>query len=123
MPFTNGVAELPPTTDFSVVRGTTVEASGKFTSGHAWVANGKVHATKAAAENRAVVHYHRADGDYSDWTMYHWTGSAEPSPGWTRSRDFKAVAARSFRRRWQETLQHERPVMHSAIPEKDMAYE
>ena len=84
--FANGIAELPPTTDFSVVRGTTVEASGKFTSGHAWVAGGRVHATKAAAENRAVIHYNRPDGDYTDWTMYHWTGSAEPSPGWNQSR-------------------------------------
>ncbi|MDX3662987.1 pullulanase-type alpha-1,6-glucosidase [Streptomyces sp. ID05-26A] len=86
VPFTNGVAELPPTTDFSVVRGTTVEASGKFTSGHSWVAGGKVHASKAAAENRAVIHYNRPDGDYTDWTMYHWTGSEEPSPGWNQSR-------------------------------------
>ena len=35
-----------------------------------------------------------------------------PFAGWTQSRDFKAVATRSFRQRWQETLQHERPVAH-----------
>ena len=43
--------------------------------------------------------------------------------GWTQSRDFKAVAARSFRQRWQETLQHERPVAHGAPPAEGMAHE
>lgn len=33
-----------------------------------------------------------------------------PFGGWTRSRDFKAVAAVPFRARWQTTLQHERPI-------------
>jgi L-lactate dehydrogenase complex protein LldF len=46
-----------------------------------------------------------------------------PFAGWTQSRDFKAVAARSFRQRWQETLQHERPVMHGTTPEKGLAHE
>jgi len=46
-----------------------------------------------------------------------------PFAGWTQSRDFKAVAARSFRQRWQETLQHERPVRHGTTPEKGLAHE
>ena len=43
--------------------------------------------------------------------VHHGWLSKLPAPfsGWTQSRDFKAVAARSFRQRWQETLQHERP--------------
>jgi L-lactate dehydrogenase complex protein LldF len=46
-----------------------------------------------------------------------------PFVGWTQSRDFKAVAARPFRQRWQETLQHERSVMHGTTPEKGLAHE
>jgi L-lactate dehydrogenase complex protein LldF len=46
-----------------------------------------------------------------------------PFAGWTQSRDFKAVAARSFRQRWQETLQHERPMTHGAAPEEGIAHE
>lgn len=34
-----------------------------------------------------------------------------PFAGWTQSRHFKAVATRSFRQRWQETLRHERPAV------------
>jgi L-lactate dehydrogenase complex protein LldF len=46
-----------------------------------------------------------------------------PFAGWTQSRDFKAVASQSFRQRWQETLQHERPVAHGATPEEAMFHE
>jgi len=46
-----------------------------------------------------------------------------PFAGWTQSRDFKAVVVRSFRQRWQETLQHERPVAHGAAPEEGMVHE
>ncbi|GAA1282639.1 pullulanase-type alpha-1,6-glucosidase [Saccharothrix xinjiangensis] len=86
-PFTGGVATVPTTSpvEFSVVRDGTVEATGR-TAGRAWVNGGAVRASRAAAENRAVIHYHRPDGDYTDWTLYHWTGSLEPSPGWNQSR-------------------------------------
>ncbi|NUT47967.1 MAG: pullulanase-type alpha-1,6-glucosidase, partial [Saccharothrix sp.] len=86
-PFTGGVATVPATApvDFSVVRDGAVEATGR-TAGHAWVGGDKVFASLAAARNRAVIHYNRPDGDYADWTLYHWTGSLEPSPGWTQSR-------------------------------------
>ncbi|MEV1116848.1 pullulanase-type alpha-1,6-glucosidase [Actinosynnema sp. NPDC049800] len=86
-PFSGGVATVPATApvDFSVVRGGTVEATGR-TAGRAWVNGDKVHASLAAAQNRAVIHYNRPDGDYTDWTLYHWTGSLEPSPGWNQSR-------------------------------------
>ncbi|MFD1145762.1 pullulanase-type alpha-1,6-glucosidase [Saccharothrix hoggarensis] len=86
-PFTGGVATIAATApvEFSVVRGGTVEASGR-TAGRAWVNGDKVFASLAAAQNRAVIHYNRPDGDYTDWTLYHWTGSLEPSPGWNQSR-------------------------------------
>ncbi|WP_447006159.1 pullulanase-type alpha-1,6-glucosidase [Saccharothrix isguenensis] len=86
-PFDGGVATIPATApvEFSVLRGGTVEASGS-TAGHAWVAGDEVFASLAAAQNRAVIHYNRPAGDYADWTLYHWTGSLEPSPGWNQSR-------------------------------------
>ncbi|MGX7828627.1 pullulanase-type alpha-1,6-glucosidase [Actinokineospora sp. 24-640] len=83
------VATVPATSvplDFSVVRDGQAVASGKATGGSAWVVGDRVHPSRAAAENRAVIHYHRPDGDYTDWVLYHWTGSLEPSPGWTQSR-------------------------------------
>jgi L-lactate dehydrogenase complex protein LldF len=46
-----------------------------------------------------------------------------PFAGWTQSRDFKAVASRSFRQRWQETLQHERPAAQSATSAEVMPHE
>jgi pullulanase-type alpha-1,6-glucosidase len=33
-----------------------------------------------------VIHYHRDDGNYSGATIYHWTGSATPTPSWEASR-------------------------------------
>ena len=72
--------------DFSVVKGGAAVASGRATGGSAWVLENKVHASRAAAENKAVIHYHRPDGNYADWVLYHWTGSLNPSPGWTQSR-------------------------------------
>ncbi len=89
VPFDGGVARIPATgpVDFSLVRNGIVEASGRNT-GHAWVNQGtpQVFTSQAAAQNRAVIHYHRPGGDYPDWTLYHWTGSLEPSPGWGQSR-------------------------------------
>ncbi|MDQ3405897.1 MAG: pullulanase-type alpha-1,6-glucosidase, partial [Actinomycetota bacterium] len=85
------VAEVPVTAtpiDFAIVNGGTTDVSGKIASAGTWVRQGdaKAHASLAAAENRAVIHYSRPAGDYTDWTLYHWTGSLEPSPGWTQSR-------------------------------------
>ncbi|MFC5288114.1 pullulanase-type alpha-1,6-glucosidase [Actinokineospora guangxiensis] len=83
------VAEVPADAlplEFSVVKGGAAVAAGRANSGSAWVKEDKVFASRAAAENRAVIHYHRPDGDYTDWVLYHWTGSLNPSPGWTQSR-------------------------------------
>ncbi|WNV83278.1 pullulanase-type alpha-1,6-glucosidase [Umezawaea sp. Da 62-37] len=86
-PFTDGVARIPATApvEFSLVRGGTTEVTGR-NAGSVWVNGGKVSTSLAASENRAVIHYHRPDGTYADWTLYHWTGSLEPSPGWNQSR-------------------------------------
>ncbi|GAA2817191.1 pullulanase-type alpha-1,6-glucosidase [Crossiella cryophila] len=53
----------------------------------AWLRQGDqaVHTSRAAAERRIVLHYHRPAGDYADWTLYHWGGSATPSPSWNES--------------------------------------
>jgi pullulanase-type alpha-1,6-glucosidase len=86
------VAEVPAADGaalpFAVARGDEIDVTGELEGPSAWLRQGSpvVHASLAAAENRAVIHYTRPDGDYADWTLYHWTGSAEPSPGWTRSR-------------------------------------
>ena len=87
VPFSEGAAAIPATTpvEFSLVRGGVTEVTGR-NAGSVWVNGGKVFPSLAASENRAVIHYHRPDGDYTDWTLYHWTGSLEPSPGWTQSR-------------------------------------
>ncbi len=37
------------------------------------------------AQDYAVIHYNRPDGDYDGWTIYHWTGSATPTPSWEQS--------------------------------------
>jgi pullulanase-type alpha-1,6-glucosidase len=52
--------------------------------GEAWIRPGDagVHATRAAAENTAVLHYRRADGDYAGWGLHVWDGAANPT-SWT----------------------------------------
>lgn len=44
--------------------------------------------------------------------------SSLPAPldGWTRSRDFRAIASKSFRERWHETLRHEQPAPQERHP-------
>jgi pullulanase-type alpha-1,6-glucosidase len=58
------------------------------TTSDVWINQGdeKVYASAAAAQNTAVIHYHRDDGNYAGWTIYHWTGSATPTPSWDASR-------------------------------------
>ena len=48
--------------------------------GEAWIASGDatVHPTRAAAEDAAVLHYRRADGDYAGWGLHVWDGAANP---------------------------------------------
>jgi len=38
-----------------------------------------VFATTAAARGKAVLHYHRPDGDYDGWGLHLWTGAANPT--------------------------------------------
>ena len=77
--------------DYAVVRDGTTDVTGRLDpagSGHVWLRQGSgvTHPTRAAAERRAVIHYHRPDRNYDGWTLYNWSGSAEPSPSWPESR-------------------------------------
>ncbi|WP_371785244.1 pullulanase-type alpha-1,6-glucosidase [Streptosporangium subroseum] len=47
----------------------------------AYVASGvaKVHPTRAAAENVAILHYHRPDGNYEGWGLHLWGDVATPT--------------------------------------------
>ncbi|WP_240506517.1 pullulanase-type alpha-1,6-glucosidase [Thermoactinospora rubra] len=38
-----------------------------------------IHPTLAAAQNTAVLHYHRPDGDYDGWGLHVWAGAATPT--------------------------------------------
>lgn len=51
-----------------------------------------VHGSRGAAENAAILHYHRSDGDYGNpassdfndyWGLHVWTGAAPPLPSWS----------------------------------------
>lgn len=46
-----------------------------------------------------------------------------PFSGWTKTRDFKAVASQSFRQRWQTTLRHAQPATTGTLPRGDQAHE
>jgi pullulanase-type alpha-1,6-glucosidase len=52
--------------------------------GEAWIASGDtiVHPTRAAAERVAILHYRRADNNYTGWGLHLWTGAATPTE-WT----------------------------------------
>ncbi|WP_308250305.1 pullulanase-type alpha-1,6-glucosidase [Sphaerisporangium fuscum] len=39
----------------------------------------RVHPSRAAAENVAILHYRRADGNYDGWGLHVWTGAAGPT--------------------------------------------
>ncbi|WP_246266645.1 pullulanase-type alpha-1,6-glucosidase [Nonomuraea typhae] len=54
-----------------------------FTGAEAYVNSGDaaVHASRAAADNVAVLHYHRPDGRYDGWGLHVWGGAATPT-GW-----------------------------------------
>ncbi|HEX6871910.1 MAG TPA: pullulanase-type alpha-1,6-glucosidase [Micromonosporaceae bacterium] len=49
--------------------------------GEVWVRSGDVtlHRTRAAAEQVAVLHYRRPDGDYTGWGLHLWAGAANPT--------------------------------------------
>ncbi|MGH3731037.1 MAG: pullulanase-type alpha-1,6-glucosidase, partial [Micromonosporaceae bacterium] len=65
---------------------------------HGYVNSGEdaVHPTRAAAEGKAVIHYHRPSGDHDGWGLHTWTGAADPTD-WqdpllpARTDDFGAV--------------------------------
>ncbi|GAA1694258.1 hypothetical protein GCM10009830_47600 [Glycomyces endophyticus] len=47
--------------------------------GETWVTAAGSHATQAAADGKAVLHYQRPDGDLDGWTLHTWEGAAEPT--------------------------------------------
>ena len=54
-------------------------------SGEVWIEQGKTEVLTqrpdypAQDKARAVLHYHRADGDYDGWGLHVWTGAANPT--------------------------------------------
>ena len=59
-----------------------------------WIqsADATIHPTRGSAEDFAVIHYHRPDGDYGDptssnyndfWGVHTWAGHLDPDPEWT----------------------------------------
>ncbi|MEV6312456.1 pullulanase-type alpha-1,6-glucosidase [Streptomyces sp. NPDC051840] len=54
-------------------------------TGQVWVEQGKdgqsteAPATEPQDTTKAVLHYHRADGDYDGWGLHTWTGAASPT--------------------------------------------
>ncbi|MFF4584357.1 pullulanase-type alpha-1,6-glucosidase [Streptomyces sp. NPDC001388] len=54
-------------------------------TGEVWIEQGKEAVLTenpghpAQDETKAVLHYHRADGDYDGWGLHVWTGAAQPS--------------------------------------------
>ncbi|MGW3813828.1 pullulanase-type alpha-1,6-glucosidase [Streptomyces sp. NPDC005046] len=58
-------------------------------TGEVWVEQGKEAVLTerpdqpAQDKTKAVLHYHRADGDYSGWGLHTWTGAAAPTD-WTK---------------------------------------
>ncbi|WP_198586911.1 pullulanase-type alpha-1,6-glucosidase [Glycomyces xiaoerkulensis] len=47
--------------------------------GETWVTAAGPHASRAAADGKAVLHYQRPDGDLDGWTLHTWEGAAEPT--------------------------------------------
>ncbi|MFC4529216.1 pullulanase-type alpha-1,6-glucosidase [Sphaerisporangium dianthi] len=39
----------------------------------------RIHPTRAAAENVAILHYRRPDGNYDGWGLHVWNGAAQPT--------------------------------------------
>jgi hypothetical protein len=47
--------------------------------GETWVTSTGAHASQAAADGKAVIHYQRPDGDLDGWTLHTWEGAAAPT--------------------------------------------
>ncbi|MFJ3230153.1 pullulanase-type alpha-1,6-glucosidase [Streptomyces sp. NPDC086787] len=58
-------------------------------TGEVWIEQGKPDVVTqrpdhpAQDRTRAVLHYHRADGDYDGWGLHVWTGAASPTADWS----------------------------------------
>ena len=64
-----------------------------FDNAAVWIQSGveAIYPSRGAADNTVYLRYHRADGDYGDytsenfndfWGMHVWTGAANPNPAW-----------------------------------------
>ncbi|MCL2733421.1 MAG: pullulanase-type alpha-1,6-glucosidase, partial [Actinomycetia bacterium] len=57
------------------------------TTGEVWVKQGSPDVATSAPDGayppqdtgKAIIHYHRADGDYTGWGLHDWTGAANPT--------------------------------------------
>ncbi|MQM25724.1 pullulanase-type alpha-1,6-glucosidase [Glycomyces albidus] len=47
--------------------------------GETWVTDAGAHASQAAADGKAVIHYQRPEGDHDGWTLHTWEGAADPT--------------------------------------------
>lgn len=74
--------------------------------------------SQAAAENTVVLHYHRPDGDYGNysssifqnfWGLHVWEGAAQPNPSWDRP--LKPTATGPFGVTFRVPLTPEAPVL------------
>ena len=74
--------------------------------------DGVIYDSLGAATNTATIHYHRPDGDYGDydsddfnnyWSLYTWTGAANPAPSWQES--FKPTGFDKFGPFWDVALE------------------
>ncbi|MEV3938529.1 pullulanase-type alpha-1,6-glucosidase [Glycomyces sp. NPDC049804] len=70
--------------------------------GETWVTATGAHASQAAADGKAVIHYRRADGDLDGWTLHTWEGAANPTD-------------------WNAGLQPVRTDTYGAVYEVDLA--
>ena len=78
-------------------------------SGEVWVKQGNATATTTSPityppvpANTAVIHYHRADGDYAGWGLHDWTGAANPTSGpprWPRPAPTRSATSSPSRSR------------------------
>nr|WP_155073247.1 pullulanase-type alpha-1,6-glucosidase [Streptomyces taklimakanensis] len=90
------VADGPTELSFTVTKGDTADGPERTIdltrTGEVWVEQGEdgllterpedghpPQDGENTGENTAVLHYHRADGDYDGWGLHTWTGAAEPT--------------------------------------------
>ncbi|NUR24737.1 MAG: pullulanase-type alpha-1,6-glucosidase [Catenulispora sp.] len=74
----NGVKDVPDDRHIDLTKTGEVW----LTQGDASVSNGPPSPYPPVPANTAILHYHRADGNYAGWGLHDWTGAASPT-SWT----------------------------------------